>query len=311
MHPDRDGLLADVIAHPDDDLPRLIFADWCEEHGDPERAEFIRVQIALAPLHESEPAAAPLLGREGELLAANRERWRAELPELPDGLEWGAFRRGFVEALTVHEGGPLPARAAEARAAAPLRRLTLCSSSAGLWVQRSPALIGLPELEERLPWLSSALAPPSCLPELLAWPGAARLRHLGLSRVRLALPDLASAPLPALTSLDLDQVVMAGPGGPLEPPPWLGQLERLALVGLPLGDFVLGALLDVIPPGRLRRLVLRRCQLTEVGAAQLARHPLAAGLRLLDLRENHLDPEAMRALLARALPAGAILDVGA
>jgi uncharacterized protein (TIGR02996 family) len=32
---------------PDDDTPRLIFVDWLDENGDPERAEFIRVQCRL------------------------------------------------------------------------------------------------------------------------------------------------------------------------------------------------------------------------------------------------------------------------
>lgn len=45
---DREALIAAVCESPDDDTPRLIFADWCEEHGEPERAEFVRLQIELA-----------------------------------------------------------------------------------------------------------------------------------------------------------------------------------------------------------------------------------------------------------------------
>lgn len=36
-----------IIAEKADDLPRLIAADWLDEHGDQERAEFIRVQCEL------------------------------------------------------------------------------------------------------------------------------------------------------------------------------------------------------------------------------------------------------------------------
>ncbi len=47
---DRDALLATVEAHPADDLPRLVYADWLEEHATTEadraRATFIRLQIA-------------------------------------------------------------------------------------------------------------------------------------------------------------------------------------------------------------------------------------------------------------------------
>ena len=39
-------LLRAVLGEPDDDLPRLAYADWLEESGtDPERAEFIQIQI--------------------------------------------------------------------------------------------------------------------------------------------------------------------------------------------------------------------------------------------------------------------------
>lgn len=43
---DRDALLAAIEAAPLDDAPRLILADWLEEHGEYERAEFIRLQVA-------------------------------------------------------------------------------------------------------------------------------------------------------------------------------------------------------------------------------------------------------------------------
>jgi uncharacterized protein (TIGR02996 family) len=43
-----DALLWDVLCEPWDDAPRLILADWLEEHGQPKRAEFIRLQVELA-----------------------------------------------------------------------------------------------------------------------------------------------------------------------------------------------------------------------------------------------------------------------
>lgn len=42
---DREGLLASIIANPDDDGLRLIYADWLDENDDPEQAELIRIQI--------------------------------------------------------------------------------------------------------------------------------------------------------------------------------------------------------------------------------------------------------------------------
>jgi uncharacterized protein (TIGR02996 family) len=38
-----------IIAAPDDNAPRLIFADWLQEQGYDDRAEFIRLQIAMEP----------------------------------------------------------------------------------------------------------------------------------------------------------------------------------------------------------------------------------------------------------------------
>ena len=48
MQSDRDALLAGILADPDADLPRLVFADWLEETGHPAncaRAEYIRLAI--------------------------------------------------------------------------------------------------------------------------------------------------------------------------------------------------------------------------------------------------------------------------
>ena len=42
MNPD-DAFLQAIRDAPDDDAPRLIYADWLDERGDP-RGEFIRVQ---------------------------------------------------------------------------------------------------------------------------------------------------------------------------------------------------------------------------------------------------------------------------
>jgi uncharacterized protein (TIGR02996 family) len=42
-----DAFLQEVIEHPDDDGPRLVYADYLEEHGDPDRAELIRVCEAM------------------------------------------------------------------------------------------------------------------------------------------------------------------------------------------------------------------------------------------------------------------------
>lgn len=47
---DEQFLLAAILANPADDTARLVYADWLEENGQRERAEFIRVQIELAKI---------------------------------------------------------------------------------------------------------------------------------------------------------------------------------------------------------------------------------------------------------------------
>lgn len=46
------GFLHAIADNLFDDAPRLIFADWLEEHDDPDRAEFIRVQCELEPMRD-------------------------------------------------------------------------------------------------------------------------------------------------------------------------------------------------------------------------------------------------------------------
>jgi uncharacterized protein (TIGR02996 family) len=47
---DGAGLLQAILAEPGDDSLRLIYADWLDDEGQHERAEFIRVQVELARL---------------------------------------------------------------------------------------------------------------------------------------------------------------------------------------------------------------------------------------------------------------------
>src|SRR5262249_43172328 len=89
------GFLLDVLDNPDDDAPRLVYADWLDEHGLASRAEFIRLQVELARLDRYDPRWPALRRREAELLAAHAAQW-VEEAGLAD-LKEPAFRRGFVE----------------------------------------------------------------------------------------------------------------------------------------------------------------------------------------------------------------------
>src|SRR5262245_32308897 len=109
--PGHELLLGAIRDQPEDDTLRLAYADWLDEHDDPDRAEFIRVQCRLAVLGHGpmwsnsgiaqaetvarglRGEAVPLVRRQAELWEANREEWEAELPHLPHCTV--QFHRGF------------------------------------------------------------------------------------------------------------------------------------------------------------------------------------------------------------------------
>ena len=86
MTADELALLRGVEAAPDDDLPRLVYADWLDEHGRHARGEFIRVQCELASIERrlegmtlaEKRVAGP---RRGELKRAQRSAIAAKNPE--------------------------------------------------------------------------------------------------------------------------------------------------------------------------------------------------------------------------------------
>lgn len=83
-HPDATAFLRAICANPADDLPRLIYADFLDEHGQPERAEFIHVQCKLARLQF--PGVSPT----ASLWKAHRDALRRREQALLDaaGLSW-------------------------------------------------------------------------------------------------------------------------------------------------------------------------------------------------------------------------------
>jgi uncharacterized protein (TIGR02996 family) len=103
--------------NPDDDTLRLVFADWLDEHDDPARAEFIRVQVELEPIRTrlDVPRAAELRDREAILLERHGTEWLGPGADVAD--EYPAFgpvfRRGLPEMVClscdtfVRRGGEL------------------------------------------------------------------------------------------------------------------------------------------------------------------------------------------------------------
>jgi uncharacterized protein (TIGR02996 family) len=89
----RAAFLRAIHDAPDDDAPRLVYADWLDEHGDADRAAFIRVQCALARSAADDPRRPGREAREQELLERHRAEWGGLLGESFSNLD---FRRGFL-----------------------------------------------------------------------------------------------------------------------------------------------------------------------------------------------------------------------
>src|SRR5262245_46165485 len=91
---DEQPYLHAIFARYHDAAPRLVYADYLDEAGDPARAELVRVQVALAHLPDDDPRYPELVDRLDELRAANIERWSAHVADLGARVE---FRRGVPD----------------------------------------------------------------------------------------------------------------------------------------------------------------------------------------------------------------------
>jgi uncharacterized protein (TIGR02996 family) len=103
---DRNALLAAICAQPDEDTPRLAFADYLDEFGEPNRAAFIRAQVEYARAVPWEPDAVRVRWHAPEVLTGRQ--FASTLPPV-DGIHIGwplrPFSRGFGWALDVRTVG--------------------------------------------------------------------------------------------------------------------------------------------------------------------------------------------------------------
>ncbi len=108
---DFEGLLRGAFREPEEDTPRLVFADFLEENDQPDRAALIRYQCEHARLKPQSKRARELKALIAPLLA----KLKKQIEPLPEGMRY-EFVRGFIR-LDFHLGdfsdvGSLPARVA-------------------------------------------------------------------------------------------------------------------------------------------------------------------------------------------------------
>lgn len=95
---DDPSFLSTIIANPDDLLPRLVYADWIEERGYPERAELIRLQARYNDVSRDSPEFFDMIWRSAELLVQNRARWTQDFAPIAQ-VDYLDFRNGFPEVV--------------------------------------------------------------------------------------------------------------------------------------------------------------------------------------------------------------------
>jgi uncharacterized protein (TIGR02996 family) len=308
-----EAFLQAIREAPDDDAPRLIYADWLEEHGDADRAAFIRVQCSWADPQTEEPQAEALLARAEALLRQHWEDWVGPLRALVGphasrrGEAWLAgeyhpaglsrFCRGFVDALTLSADTVLEQTPTLTRLV-PLRRLRLWGAGRRAAELAACAFLGGVTELDFLDYFDSPLtAGGACA--LAGSPHLGRLTVLNLYRNNVSdrgVEALARAPwFGGLRALNLsDNGVSCAAIRVLA-------TARPHLAVLRLGDNGLGpegveALAATAGPGSLQALDLHRNPLGDRGAATLAEAPLLRTLSALDLSSCEVSDTGVAAL---------------
>jgi uncharacterized protein (TIGR02996 family) len=325
---DADAFLAAIIAQPDDDNVRLVFADWLEEHGDRARAEFIRLQIREVQLHPASPERKDVSDRVRSLFEQHSKEWLADLSGHPAYID--DFERGFLTRL---RGLPawivkIPDRAWERH---PIHKLTLrhfqgqldralavphlarirvfdlsCPREAeGMTDADAEALATCPYLTGVRSFTSHGAHGNALVEALARCPSLSGLTSLWLLDKRIddeGMEALAGTDkLSHLTELWLSlPETRAGAARALARTPTA--LERLSIESGLIGDWGVEALAQSPHLAGLREVRLLDQQIGPAGARALAQSRHLTSLRALDLCGNPIGPTGARALATALWP---------
>jgi uncharacterized protein (TIGR02996 family) len=291
---DRLGMIHAIHEQPDDDLPRFAYADWLEERGDAERAEFIRVELQLTCLPREDVEFRALFAREIELIRQHKDEWFGTWRH-----EWNGYevRRGFIEEVSARSPDAVLPCADWLFSHHALQDLCVwCAAgpARGKWTDLRP-LLHHP--------LMSVLARLALVgvhsPGANGWHSVAALRrNLPLAKRPLALSLHGHG-----AGAEIVEDLLTSP--------YLGRVTWLSLAGNAIGRYGTQQLLDGLARmPKLTTLLLSghvvqtsprtRTTVPNVGpdaVLALADHPAAAQLEELDLAYNNVSSEGIRALV--------------
>jgi uncharacterized protein (TIGR02996 family) len=328
---DEERLLAAIRADLGANEPRLTYARWLMQRGDP-LGGWIEADILMETLPETDPRWKELDERWTDLMDKHGETWVKPLKKLGFSMEfWGCympslwFKRGFVEELEIDNPRILPKKADKLFQAAPiLHRIKLNYDKMDV-----AGIVSLPQLAQvdALDFTEVEIDL-SALKALIASPRLSRLRELRINGA--ALDDggaqlLAESPLlPRLTYLHLKDwplspvvaKILATSGAlynletfdlsysdneattiaMLAASRHLAKVRTLNLEFNHLGDAGITAVAHSSTLCGLRELNVGHCKIGPQGVKALASSKCLGQLTTLDLSGNSGDTEAIRAL---------------
>lgn len=315
-----EAFLEAIRAERDSDVPRLVYSDWLEEHGEPDRAAFIRLQCELARLHPGDKAYDSIQQLASELLLRRRDEWIG--PWAPS-----LVKRGFLD-VTCHLYSLLQLTP-EHLAAPLLLDLTLAAETPKradlVGLDRHPALERVTRLSlgglfddqyADLLYILGASYPKLDTLLLPFFPGdrmvlRALERMPSLKRLHLTQRYWNNAPqdddwqavfaapfLANVRELHLaDQSLGAVSAGYLARSPYLRQLTRLNLSGNRIGAAGVHALAESENLSQVTDLDLTANRVRDSGVRALALSRFTGNLHRLRLAENEIGGPGVRAIL--------------
>lgn len=286
---DEASFIEEIRSDPSDITPRLIYADYLEDVGDP-RGEFIRVQCELADSQTGQAGRDALFQREQQLLDEFGDEWLRPLRQLgAEGISRSSFERGLLERVRINaeqllENGEELCRISPALQCLSLRKLQPFAADL--------AKFTLPSQIHAIDLSANQLEPDS-LEDLSEANWLKQISSLDLRINRLADDGIAALVLGAWgvgkLNLGMNRI---GPDGIRHLVGWhryadLVELDlRMNRFGNPgLGFLVNGAALE------LQQLDLNTCEITSLQSLRTS--VTFPSLRQLSLRNNRISAEEL------------------
>ena len=296
---DEQPFLDAIFARYQDDGPRFIYADFLDDAGEPERAELVRVQVALSRMTEDDSHHANLKNQEAELLETHLAQWSEHLSDLD--LEQCEFRRGVLDSIVINAATFLD-KGEELLRRVCVRRLRLRDSAAVMpKLVNSQLLANVRELDLCGDQIGNGGVNLLVRSQFLKNLDLLDLGFTGIDDTGVTTLARAST-LPKLSCLSLSangQITSAGIME-LAGSPFFGGLTSLDVFGNEIDEVGLSAIASSKILTSLHTLRLSRNHLGNAGMAVLARSSLFERMlsqsSRLEIRKNEIGPSGIAAL---------------